>query len=124
MFNDMIWTSLATGIFLSAFFFTECLAQAGSDDALLREIVEKDGQAIVTVSLHDKSAVNKLSGSVSISSVKAGVVEIVLSPLTLDWFIDQSFEYSITERPDPKGIITASDVSEALECETYPSYTQ
>lgn len=124
MFNDMIWKNLVAGILLSAFFSSVCFPQAGSNDVLLREIVGKDGQAVVTINLSDKSAINKLSGFVSVSSVKADVVEIVLSPLTLDWFIDQSFEYSITERPDPKGIITASDVSEAMEWETYPSYTQ
>lgn len=120
----MIRKSLIIGILLSALLSSECFSQTGSDDALLREIVEKDGQAVVTVSLPDKNAVNKLSGFVSISSVKAGVVEIVLSPLTIGWFIDQGYEYSITDRPDPKGIITASDMSEAIQWETYPSYTQ
>ena len=124
MFNGMIWKSLVAGIFISAFFSVKCLAQTGSDDALLRELVEKKGQAIVTVSLQDKGAINKLSEFVSISSVKAGVIEIILSPLTIDWFIDQGFGYSISDRSEPKGIITASDVSEAMQWETYPSYTQ
>ncbi len=111
-------------IILLIFFSSECFAQIRSKDDLLRETVRKDGQAIVTVSLGEKSEIDNLSRHVSISSVKDDVVEIIISPLTVEWFIDQEFKYSLTGDTGPKGILTAADIDEAMEWEAYPSYAQ
>ncbi len=124
MFKTMSQKCLIFQIILLIFFSPECFSQFRSDDDRLRETVNKDGQAIVTVRLAEKSEIDNLSCYVSISSVKGDIVEIVLSPLTVGWFIDQKFKYSLTGDAGPKGIITAANITEAMEWETYPSYTQ
>ena len=120
----MLRKSLILFLIILAFFSSECFPQGKSKDDLLKEIVEQTGQAIVAIHLTEKSSVNELSRAVSISSVKGDLVEIVLSPLTIGWFIDQKFDYSVTPDSGPKGIVTSADLAEAMEWETYPSYTQ
>lgn len=105
-------------------FFTESFSQNRTPDELLREIVSESRQARVTIPHPGKKALNDLSRAVSISSVRNEIVEIVLSKLTVEWFIAQNFDYSILERDDSKGIVSATDILQAMEWDTYPSYTQ
>ena len=65
-----------------------------------------------------------LTRNVSVSSVRDRVTEIILSPLTVEWFISQKFSYSIEEKAEFKGIVTAASVSKAFAWDTYPTYTQ
>ena len=120
----MLRKSLIVNIIILAFFSSECFSQVKLKDDLLKELVERTGQAIVTVHIIEKNSLNELSRNVSISSVKDDLVEIVLSPLTIGWFIDQKFDYSLIPDSGLKGIITSADLAEAMEWETYPSYTQ
>jgi hypothetical protein len=101
-----------------------CFSQNESDDKKLRSIVSKKGQAEVTIPNPGSLEIERLTRNVSISSVKDKAVHIFLSPLTVEWFISESFDYQIIERPDSKGIISSVSMSQAMEWESYPSYTQ
>jgi hypothetical protein len=105
-------------------FFTESFSQNKTPDELLREMVSKSGQARVTIPQSGIKAINDLSRAVSISSVRDKIVEIVLSKLTVEWFIAQHFDYTLLESDDSKGIVSATDILQAMEWDTYPSYTQ
>jgi hypothetical protein len=68
--------------------------------------------------------VELLTTNVSILSVKDNVVHISLSPLTVGWFIEQKFDYMIVEKAATKGLISAETMNQAMDWETYPTYTQ
>jgi murein tripeptide amidase MpaA len=95
-----------------------------SNDDKLRIIVGEFGQAGVTIRYTDKKALDNLTRNVSILSVKNKIVHIRLSPLTVEWFILQKYDYFITERTDSKGVISAQNISQAMEWEKYPTYSQ
>ena len=99
-------------------------AQGTSEDRLLREEVIRCGQARVKVFFTRRAEINNLSEYVSVSSVSDKNAEIVLSPLTIDWFISREYDYVIIERPDSKSIITAHNVIHAMEWDSYPTYPQ
>src|SRR4030043_257017 len=99
-------------------------AQETTKDILLRDEVSRYGQARVTVAFPGVTAMNSFSRSVFVSAVKEGSVEIVISPLTVEWFISAKLDYKIIEKPDSKSFTTASDVKQAMEWESYPSYLQ
>ncbi len=99
-------------------------AQEKSKDSLLGEEIIRFGQARVKVSCTGTAEINDLSEYVSVSSVSDNNAEIVLSPLTVDWFISRKYDYVIIERPDSKSIITAQDVIHAMEWYSYPTFTQ
>ncbi len=111
-------------LLLLLFFTLNMHAQETSDDILLREEVSRYGQARVSVAFPGITAMNDLARMVSVSSVRDKSVEIVLSRLTIDWFISRKYNYLIIERPDSKAVITAPDIKTAMEWESYPSCTQ
>ncbi|NLV19900.1 MAG: hypothetical protein GXY51_10510 [Bacteroidetes bacterium] len=117
------------GLFIIFFFLLsaagECFSRSDDlNDDRLRQIVCDYGQARVTIPFLGIRQTNELSRKLSISSVRNNTVEIVLSPLTLEWFIDQRLNYKIRTPYDPKDLITASDKGQAAEWNTYPSYSQ
>jgi hypothetical protein len=117
----------ARGILLMIFLFLvlfDSAAQETGNDRLLREEVEKYGQARVKISVTAVNSIIELSENISVSNVAYNIVEGVLSPLTIDWFISRKYDYVILERTDSKSAITAGNVDEAMEWESYPSYTQ
>jgi len=114
--------SLVIIMFLLAARF--CLAQETITDSLLRVEVSTFGQARVKTSFSGKAKTDDLLKNVSVSSVIDDRAEIVISPLTLDWFISRKYDYVILERPDSKSVVMARDVSHAMEWDSYPSYTQ
>ena len=81
-------------------------------------------QAEVIVPYSNRKDLDLLARKVSISSAGDRVVSVRLSPLTVEWFIQQKYDYTITEKPEPKGISTSSSVSEALNWDSYPTYSQ
>jgi hypothetical protein len=112
-------------LLLSAALFSQtCYSQISSDDDRLRDIIKRYGQAEVIVVFTGSGIPENLSRNVSINSVSEKVTEIVLSPLTVEWFIRQKFSYSIKEKPELKGIITAASMSKAFGWDSYPTYTQ
>lgn len=104
--------------------FSESFAQDAVRDNLLRETVAKYGQAEVSIPYPGYSATNLISAKVSISSVSDKIVYITLSPLTVNWFVSQNFNYTIIERQAGKGIVSASSMKMAMDWQTYPTYTQ
>ena len=112
-------------ILLSAALFSQtCYAQNSSDDDRLRDIIKRYGQAEVIVPFTGSVIPENLTRNVSINTVREKVTEIVLSPLTVEWFISQKFSYSIKQKPELKGIVSAASMSKAFAWDTYPTYTQ
>ena len=99
-------------------------SQDRQNDQLLRETVSRYRQAVVKIPYPGKQALNDLSGKVSISSVRDKYVEIFISPLTVEWFIAQKFNYEIIENTETKGILTSVSVKEAMDWVSYPTYSQ
>ena len=100
------------------------VAQEGNSDSLLRETIRQFGQATVTIPLTAVQSINNLTINVSISDVRDKTVYIVLSKITVEWFLLQNYDYTILKREDTKGVLTALNVSEAMDWHSYPSYTQ
>lgn len=113
-------------ILLLVFLFCspELFSQEKQKDDRLRSIVNSSGQAAVTIPFPGAREMSVLSHKVSISSVRDKNVEIILSPLTTEWFISGKYDYSIVEPEDMKGILTASSVKQAMEWSAYPTYVQ
>ncbi len=93
-------------------------------NSILRDEVARYGQARVSISHPGISSLNDLSANVSVSAVRGKSIEITLAPLTVDWFILQNISYELIERPDVKSFVTAENTKQAMEWESYPTYTQ
>jgi len=112
-------------LLLLLFYSLNCNSQVLSgNDVLLRERVSGSGQARVRVPFTGTRQLEYLLHNLSVSSVRGKDIEIVVSPLTLEWFISQKTIYEIIDVPDRKSLITSSDVIQAMEWESYPTYTQ
>jgi len=106
------------------FLSPEGKAQDNSVDVRLRQIVGEYGQAEVAVPFSGSVALDKLTKNVSILSVKEKTVLISLSPLNVEWFILQKYNYTILAKNVTKGILSAESMAEAMEWDKYPTYTQ
>jgi hypothetical protein len=95
----------------------------GPDDNL-RFIVNRDGQAEVTIQTRAVRSFGELTLNVSILSVRDSLVHLSLSKITVEWFISQKYDYKIVERFSPKSLFSAGSLSQALQWESYPTYTQ
>ncbi len=100
------------------------ISQNTDYDNRLRELIRQDGQAEVSIPYTNRASVDQLTRNVSILSVKDNLISIILSPLTCEWFISQKFNYKISERIDPKGLVSALTIDQAMEWNSYPTYTQ
>ena len=94
------------------------------NDIRLREKVSVYGQARIKVPFTTTRQLEYLSRNLSVSAVRGKDIEIVISPLTLEWFISQKTVYEIIDTPGRKSLLISSDVSQAMEWESYPTYTQ
>jgi hypothetical protein len=100
-------------------------AQDPARDDLLRYITGTRGQATVIIPLPDKLETRLLAEKVSVASVRGKKAEIVLSPLTAEWFISRKYDYSISENDEElKGLASSGNMAEAMEWNTYPTYQQ
>jgi hypothetical protein len=93
-------------------------------DNQLRNLVRKYNQAEVTIPYPGAKAIDVITRNVSITSVKDKKVYIVISPRTIDWFLAAKYNYSILEKADTKGLVSAESVIQAMDWQTYPTYTQ
>lgn len=109
---------------LFTLFTINCYSQNVSNDEKLRSIVKTDRQAEVWIPYPGINSVDILTRNVSILSVKNKEVHISLSPLTVEWFISQRYDYQIVNRDASKGIATALNVNQAMEWDKYPTYSQ
>jgi len=101
-----------------------CYSQKATDDERLRHIISEREQAEVLIANPGNQSIDMISRVVSIRSVNSKSVHIVLSPLTVEWFISQGYDYRIVEKFDNKGITNSKSISEAMDWESYPSYSQ
>ena len=111
-------------VFLFVLSALKCESQNISLDDKLRQIISHNGQVEVTIPYTNYKTVEILTTNVSILSVKDKVVNISLSPLTAEWFIRQKYDYQIVEKVNTKSIITALNVNQALQWDSYPTYSQ
>jgi len=102
----------------------DTLSQNPENDEKLREIVRRDGQVEVLIPYRNVKSADILTRNVSILSVKNKIISLSLSSLTVDWFIRQKFEYTISPAIKTIEIISAGSMAEALNWETYPTFTQ
>ena len=106
------------------FFNSLTFSQDAISDGRLLDIIKQKGQAEVTVVYSGRKEADYLSRNLSVASVKDKRIHIILSRRTAEWFIAQHYDYEIIERDDSKGIDNSSDINEAMEWETYPTYIQ
>jgi hypothetical protein len=111
-------------LFVSFLLALRCYSQNTDLDKRLREIVKQRGQAEVTIPYSDRKVIDIITRNVSIMATDGKTVHIGLSPISVDWFISQKYDYVILENSGSKGIVSASSVNQAMEWESYPTYTQ
>lgn len=99
-------------------------AQEPERDDLLKKIVGNFGQVTVSMPFPGSRDMDVLTRNVSVSSRRDNKLEIVLSPLTVEWFISRKYDYRILENDGIKGIITAGTTKQAMEWDSYPAYVQ
>jgi len=116
--------NLLISFFILSFSAHLCFSQKASDDERLRVIMSEKGQAEVIISNPGHQGIERLTRVVSISSVDRKAVHIILSPLTVEWFISEAYDYHIVNRSDNKGVTYSKSISEAMDWESYPSYSQ
>ena len=109
---------------VSLFSAIRCFGQIISVDDELRRIIREDGQAEVSIPFNDKNSVEILTTNVSILSVKDKLLYVSLSPLTVEWFILQKYNYQIVKKVTPKSLVSAENVTQAMDWDKYPTYTQ
>jgi hypothetical protein len=107
-----------------ALFPLRSFSQNESNNDRLRNLVKQYGQAEVVIPHNNSISLDLLTRNVSILSVRDKEVKISLSSLTIEWFILHNFEYSISQKADNKGVISASSVNQAMEWDKYPTYNQ
>ena len=111
-------------IFFLPLFAALCCSQKTDKDARLRDVVREYGQAEITLPYPGRGSMEYLTRNFSVGSVKDKTVHIIISPLTLDLFLKQGYDYSIIDRKEKKGPLSSSSVSEAMKWESYPTWTQ
>lgn len=111
-------------LFISGFSALRCFSQVKPNDDILRRIVSQNGQAEVFVPRSNIGDMKILTLNTSILSVKGKIVYISLSPLTIEWFLTQKYDYTIVEKPVNKGIVSSQNVTQAFLWDSYPTYLQ
>lgn len=119
----MTWRLLISSVLFTVFPLIS-YSQDHNNDVRLREIVVKNRQAIVAIPYPGFIVTGNISHYVSVESVKDKKLVIFLSPLTVEWFIRQGYNYTIEDRSETKGIVSASGLQMAMEWNSYPTYTQ
>ncbi len=111
-------------LLLLVHFSPKSLSQSLNQDDSLRLILARDGQALVNVPYTGRKTLDYLTREVSILAVENKEIHVCLSPVTIEWFIRQRFTYKIIQRPVIKGFLSATEVNEAMEWDSYPAYTR
>jgi hypothetical protein len=111
-------------LFFILLLFPVVFSQEISKDDKLKGLVHQYGQAEVAVPYIGRDQANYFSRHISVTSIKNKQIYISLAAGDLNWFLDQSVDYQIIESYNPKGLVSASDLKQAMEWDTYPTYTQ
>lgn len=99
-------------------------SQVPNSDERVRQIVSQFGQAEVSVPYLNQKSIENLTSNVSILSARDNTVFISLSPLTVEWFLGQKLNYHIIERVSPRGLVSATNISQAIAWDVYPTHSQ
>ena len=111
-------------VFLFSWVMTLSWSQDSNKDNQLRNLVREFRQAEVSIPYPGSVVMDSLTRRVSITSVKNKKVIINLSHRTIDWFIEGNYNYSILEKADTKGIVSATSIIQVMDWQSYPTYTQ
>jgi hypothetical protein len=111
-------------LFLLVSFHLKASAQDTGKDDLLRFLVGKYGQAELSIQYPGAGEMDIITRNVSVFSVRDMSVMISVSKSTVDWFISRHYDYKIMERIETKGIVSAVSVKQAMDWQSYPSYSQ
>lgn len=109
---------------LLLFIGSQAFPQIPDNETRLRDVVGRLGQATIFMQMPAAKEMDLISRELSISSLKDKKLEIVISPLTIDWFLSRKYSLSIQDEDDYKGVAMASSVTEAMAWDKYPKYTQ
>jgi hypothetical protein len=101
-----------------------CHSQNVTNDTKLRGIIAEKGQAEVIITGLNRQTIDRLTRIYSIQSVKDKSIHILLSPLTVEKFIAEGYQYQLVERADNKGVLSSANLTEAMAWDSYPSYVQ
>lgn len=99
-------------------------SQEQPDSDRLRRIVKARGEAEVMIKNPGAAAIDLLTRHVSIRSLKDNKVYIILTPLTVEWFINSAYDYSIADYPAGKYVLSSRSMKEAMDWQSYPTLTQ
>jgi hypothetical protein len=124
MFRSSVVRWLAVSAIAVVLNYQLCHAQYSSSDNRLLEIIREKGQVEVTIFHPGARAFDHLTRNVSVSRVRDKTVNIILSPLTAEWFIQGGYDYSIVDPDEIKGILTARSIEEVMAWESYPTLDQ
>jgi len=119
-----MFKKLLIPLLIFSFLAELCHSQNVTNDTKLRGIIAEKGQAEVIIPDPGRQAIDRLTRIYSIRSVRDKSVHILLSPLTVERFIAEGYEYQLTERVDTKGVLTSANMAEAMQWDSYPTYTQ
>jgi hypothetical protein len=111
-------------LLISSFLAELCHSQIVSDVTKLRRIISEKGQAEAIIPCKNRQDIDRLTRTYSIRSVRDKSINILLSPLTVERFIAEGYEYQLVERVDNKGVFTPANMTEAMAWDSYPTYTQ
>ena len=114
-------------LLLIPFILTICISAVGqqpADSVKLREYISAYGQAEVTVKYEGRDQASELGRIVSIDRYREGRLHLIISSATADAFLKTRLPYYLIEPEGVKGLITATDVANAMEWQSYPTYTQ
>jgi len=116
--------NLLTSFLLFLLFSHLCFSQKASDDIRLRNIISEKGQAEVKIPNPGPAETDRITRIFSVSAATGESLHIFLSPLTVERFISEELDYQIITRDESKGITTSASLKEAMEWESYPTYSQ
>lgn len=111
-------------LYLLLFFSSiRCLSQDNSDE-ILRELVSRHGQAEVIVESPDPGKVSFMLRNYSVSSINNDLLVLRISPISVESFIQQHYEYRISELHVAKGFRIATNLTGLRQWDSYPTYQQ
>lgn len=103
------------------------LLSSGQEDVRgddIRKAVSDRGQAEVEIAYPGFKEMSSIAGRFSVSSCDGQKAVIVLSGLDAEEFIRTAIPYKTVTLPSPKAVYTASDVEEAMQWHSYPTWQQ
>ena len=87
--------------------------------------IAQKGQAVIWIKQPGRDLFEEVNRNLSVSNVKDGMVEIVLSPADTLYFYSLALKtYYTVEEPSPKSPLSARTMSEAMNWDIYPTYQQ